>query len=50
MKNLTTVSRLACLTIVLAAGTMMATANIANAKDNRHQGNNAQNNGPIRTA
>lgn len=26
MKNLTTVSRLACLTIVLAAGTMMATA------------------------
>ena len=45
MKNLTTVSRLACLTIVLAAGTMMATANIANAKDNHHQGNNAQNNG-----
>ena len=32
MKNLTTVSRLACLTIVLAAGTMMATANIATAK------------------
>ena len=45
MKNLTTVSRLACLTIVLAAGTMMATANIATAKDNHHQGNNVQNNG-----
>jgi hypothetical protein len=45
MKNLTTVSRLACLTIVLAAGTMMATANIATAKDNHHQSNNVQNNG-----
>ena len=45
MKNLTTVSRLACLTIVLAAGTMMATANIANAKGDRHQDNKAQNNG-----
>jgi hypothetical protein len=45
MKNLTTVSRLACLTIVLAAGTMMATANIATAKDNHHQSTNVQNNG-----
>jgi hypothetical protein len=45
MKNLTTVSRLACLTIVLAAGTMMSTANIANAKGDRHQDNKAQNNG-----
>ena len=50
MKNRTTVSRLACLTIVLAAGTMMATANIATAKDNHHQGNNAQNNGHQRGA
>jgi hypothetical protein len=45
MKNLTTVSRLACLTIVLAASTMMLTANIANAKGDRHQDNKAQNNG-----
>ncbi|HET7167456.1 MAG TPA: hypothetical protein VFI94_20140 [Pseudolabrys sp.] len=45
MKNLTTVSRLACLTIVLAAGTMMAPTNIATAKDNHHQSNNVQNNG-----
>ena len=50
MKNRTTVSRLACLTIVLAAGTMMAAANIANAKDNHHQGNHAQNNGHQRGA
>ena len=50
MKNRTTVSRLACLTIVLAAGTMMTTANIANAKDNHHQSSNVQNNGHQRGA
>jgi hypothetical protein len=45
MTNFTTVSRLMCLTIVLAAGTMMATANIANAKGDRHQDIKVQNNG-----
>jgi hypothetical protein len=50
MTNLKTVSRLTCLTIVLAAGTMMATANIANAKGNQHQDHKAQNNGHQRGA
>jgi hypothetical protein len=45
MTNFTTVSRLTCLTIVLAAGTMIATANIANAKGDRHQDHKVQNNG-----
>ncbi|MGB7577500.1 MAG: hypothetical protein WBM16_06335, partial [Pseudolabrys sp.] len=44
--KLTTISRLACLTTALAAGVaLMATANVASAKNSHHHGNDAENNG-----
>ncbi|MGA9083720.1 MAG: hypothetical protein WB390_14815, partial [Pseudolabrys sp.] len=44
--KLTTISRLAYLTTVLTAGiALMATANVASAKNNHRHGNDAENNG-----
>lgn len=45
MANLTRIPRLAYLTTALAAGALIVSANIANAKGDHHQGNNTQSNG-----